>query len=57
MSFNNQQIGKTEVTNKRGGSSMFCIYSAAKEKFKEDYQKQQQAAKVNAKTNSTAIKK
>ncbi|SNZ14091.1 hypothetical protein SAMN05421503_2224 [Terribacillus aidingensis] len=36
---------------------MFCIYSAAKEKFKEDYQKQQQAAKVNAKTNSTAIKK
>lgn len=35
---------------------MLCIFSAARDKFREDHQKQQQAAKQGAKTDTAAKK-
>lgn len=39
-----------------GGLGMLCIFSAARDKFREDFQKQQQTAKQGAKTDTVAKK-
>ncbi|WP_366249393.1 hypothetical protein [Terribacillus aidingensis] len=55
-SFNYWPIWQNRSIKIMGGLNMLCIFSAARDKFREDHQKQQQAAKQGAKTDTAAKK-